>query len=145
MKNSDSGKSSKINPHDAEKLSESPLKTMGINKPEEISRYTLRQEDNEDVLRVYYKRRHGSLLPASKKYKFGRTHKTIITDSGAPEYMKDSEISPILQAAIAELNEIVKHSDDAAEHKKAILDEIDHMEKYLCAKVKDLRAQLERL
>lgn len=145
MKKSDTGKSRDGKPHDAEKLSESPLKTMGINNPAEISRYTLRQEDNEDVLRVYYKRRKGSLLPASRKYKFGRAHKTIITNSGAPEYAEDSEISPILQAAIAELNEIVKLSDDAAEQKKAIVDEIEHLEKYLCAKVKDLRTQIERL
>jgi len=127
------------------KQPESPLKKMGITAPDEISRYTLREENNEDVLRVYYKRKQGSLLPSSKKYTFGRSHKTIITDSGAPEYAKDHEISPILQAVLAELNSIVKQSEDADEKKKAILDEIEHMEKYLCAKVKELRTQVERL
>ena len=145
MKKSDSHKSADTQSHDAEKHSRSPLKTMGISRPAEISRYTLRQENNEDVLRVYYKRKKGSFLPASNKYTFGRSRKTIITDSGAPEYAEDSEISPILLAAIAELDKIVKNSNDAAEQKKAILDEIDHIEKYLCAKVKDLRAQVERL
>lgn len=145
MKKSDSGKHDKTDPKDAKKLSESPLQRMGITEPELISRYTLREENNEDVLRVYYRKKHGSLLPASKKYTFGRSHQTIITNSGAPVYAKDHIISPILQAALAELDKIVRHTDDAEELKKAVLDEIEHMEKYLCSKIKELRSQVERL
>lgn len=143
MKQSDTDKPALMGTHDEAGFADSPLKTMGITNPSEITRYTLRQEDNEDVLRIYYRRNKGSFLPASKKYKFGRTHRTIITDSGTPEYAEDNEISAFLQAAIAELDEIVKHSKDATEHRKAILDEIDHLEKYVNHRLRHIRSQIE--
>ncbi|CAA6806443.1 MAG: Unknown protein [uncultured Thiotrichaceae bacterium] len=145
MRKSDLDKSSEKKSNNEECMPDSPLKTMGISCPAEITRYTLRQEDKDDVLRVYDKRAKGSFLPASKKFTFGRSHKTIISDSGKSKYTDEQEISPILQAAIAELDQIVKHSGDVAEQKKVILDDIEHMEKYLCAKVKDLRSQIESL
>ena len=145
MRKPDTQKTGIKGSHDAGSASVSPLETMGISNPSEITRYTLRQEDNEDVLRIYYKRSKGSFLPTSKKYRFGRTHKTIVTDSGKPEYAGEDEISPFLQAAITELDKVVKHSKDAVEHKKAILDEIEHLEKYIGSRIRLLRSQIEVL
>lgn len=118
---------------------------MGINNPSEISRYTLREEDNKDALRIYYKRAKGSLLPESKTFRLGRVLKKIITDSGAPKYAEGGEMSPILRAAVRELDGIVKQSADAAEQKKAIIDEIDHLERDLSSRINDLRARIEQL
>lgn len=145
MKKSRTEKSGVMGLHDEESLPDSPLETLGITNPSEITRYTLRQENNEDVLRVYYRRSKGSFLPTSKKIKFGRTHKTIITDSGAPEYSDENEISPFLRAAVDELDNIVKHSKDVTDRKKEILDEINHIEKYVISRMQYLRSQLDEL
>lgn len=123
----------------------SALEEMGVGNPAEISRYSLRQENDEDVLRIYYKRGKGSLLPSSRKYRFGRGHRTIITDSGKPEYADDSEISSFLQRAVAELDEIVRNSKDHDVLKAALIDELDHLEKYVGSRVKKLRSQVEQL
>jgi len=118
---------------------------MGISNPSEISRYTLRQEGDEDVLKIYYKRPRGSLLPDSKTLRLGRVNKTVVTDSGAPEYMNEKNISPILVSAINELDGIVKNADDVAGQKRAIIDEIDHLEEHLNRRINDLRTKIERL
>ena len=123
----------------------SALEEMGIKNPSEISRYTLWQEDEEDVLRVYYKRGKGSLRPSSHKYRFGRTHKTIVTDSGKPTYAQGGELSPFLEKALAELDEIVRNSNDHDVLKAALIDELDHLEKYVSSRIRELRAQAEQL
>lgn len=121
------------------------LKKMGIKTPSEITHYSLRQEGNEDVLRVHYKRANNSFLPASRKYRFGRSSKTIITDSGKPGYAEDTEISGFLQRAIAELDEIVVSKKDHDALKSSLIDELDHLEKYVNSRIRALRSQVEQL
>lgn len=121
------------------------LKDMGVNNPSEISRYSLREEEDEDVLRIYYKRAKGSLLPSSRKYSFGRAHKTIITDSGTPQYAEDPQISNILQQVLKELDAILKNSNDHDVLKASLIDEIDHLDRYVSSKIRELRAQIEQL
>ena len=43
------------------------LTEMGINNPGEIERFSLNTIDNIDIIRIVYKRKKGSLLPASKR------------------------------------------------------------------------------
>lgn len=121
------------------------LHEMGIKNPTEISHYSLRQEGDEDVLRVHYKRAKSSFLPASRKYRFGRTSRTIITDSGKPEYAEDTEISTFLQKAIAELNQIVDLKNDHDVMKSSLIEELDHFDKYLNLKVNELRTRISQL
>ncbi len=128
---------------DTEDKSTSALASMGVNNPAQVIRYTLREDGNKDVLKIYYKRAKGSLLPSSRKYKFGRSVNTIITDSGKPEYGKSSDISPILQEAIAELDKVVIQSENTADRKKAVLDEIERMEKSFNSRINELREQVK--
>lgn len=123
----------------------STLKKMGINNPSEISRYSLREENGEDVLRIYYKRAKGSLLPTSRKYSFGRSQKTIITDSGRPEYAEDPQISDVLQRVLKELDGIAKDANDRDVVKATIIDDIDHLDRYISTRIRQLRAQVEKL
>ena len=51
------------------------LTEMGISDPEQIERYSLETNNNVDILRIIYKRKKGSLLHASKKFRFGRSKK----------------------------------------------------------------------
>jgi hypothetical protein len=124
---------------------DSILKEMGINNPTQISRYSLREENGEDVLRIYYKRAKGSLLPTSRKYSFGRSQKTIITDSGGPEYAPDPQISNVLQRVLKALDGIARNANDRDVAKAAIIDDIDHMDRYLSTRIRELRARVEQL
>ena len=121
------------------------LSDMGIQNPTEIIKYTLRQEGHGDVLKVYYKRQKGSFLPNSRKYKFGRSIKTIVSDGGKQEFEDVYEISPFLLKAVAELDSVVKHKHDAIDHKAALLEDIRNLENTMANGIADLRAQVEKL
>ena len=94
----------------AEKVDNCPaLSEMGITRFHEIASYTLRQEGaDKDVLRVTYKRAKGSLLPYSRKYKFGRSQKTVLADGGTARVEITHVISPFLLKAVSELDRLVK-------------------------------------
>ena len=49
------------------------LNEMGIPNPQDIDRYSLQTVNNTDILRIVFKTRKGSLLPASKRFRFPRT------------------------------------------------------------------------
>lgn len=84
------------------------LAEMGIVRFHEISHYSLRQDGADgDVLRIIYKRAKGSLLPFSRKYKFGRSMKTVVADGGTSRLEHTYEISPFLLKAVAELDKVV--------------------------------------
>lgn len=84
------------------------LAEMGIVRFHEISHYSLRQDGvDRDVLRIIYKRAKGSLLPYSRKYKFGRSLKTVVADGGSARMEHTHEISPFLLKAVAELDKLV--------------------------------------
>lgn len=121
------------------------LKEMGINNPFEITGYSLFQVDNEDVLKIHYKRHQGSILPSSRKYKFGRSLKTIVTDSGKPGYEQVYEISPNLQQALTELDGIIASKKDLSDRKKFILEELDSLQQEVTSKFAELREQIESL
>ncbi len=85
------------------------LSEMGIIRPQEISHYSLRQDGaDKDVLRIIYNRAKGSLLPYSRKYKFGRSQKTVVADGGSSRMAHTYEISPFLLKAVAELDKLVE-------------------------------------
>ena len=93
----------------AEKFAAYPaLSGMGITRFHEISQYSLRKDgEDKDVLRVYYKRAKGSLLPYSRKYRFGRSLQTVVADGGTARLVSTYEISPFLLNAVSELDALV--------------------------------------
>ena len=109
------------------------LTEMGVLRFHEISHYTLRQDGpKNDVLKVHYKRRKGSLLPVARKYAFGRSMKTVVADGGSSRLEDTFEISPYLLDALAELDRLVeanrlvpagqRHDRDA---KGRLIDDLD--------------------
>ena len=96
----------------AEKITHyAALSEMGIVRFHEIANYSLRQDGaDKDVLRVIYKRAKGSLLPHSRKYKFGRSMKTVIADGGTARMENIYEVSPFLLKAVAELDSLVDNN-----------------------------------
>lgn len=139
------------------------LAEMGIVRFHEISDYSIRQNGVDgDVLRVNYKRAKGSLLPFSRKYKFGRAAKTVVVDGGTSRMEQIFEISPVLLRAIAELDMLVEtnqHGKNSINHedlKAQMFSGIDDLETMissdqsaqngeLSSKLAALRSQLEAL
>lgn len=48
------------------------LKSLGITNPEEIDRYSLRQEANNDILKIYFQKDRGEFFAKSVKFKYPR-------------------------------------------------------------------------
>lgn len=56
------------------------LKSLGITNPEEIDRYSLRQEANNDILKIYFQKDKGEFFAKSVKFKYPRQRKTVVAD-----------------------------------------------------------------
>ena len=96
------------------------LTEMGVTRFHEISHYALIEESSrDDILKIYYKRAKGSLLPYSRKYRFGRSIKTVVEDSGTARMEDTYEISPYLQQAIVELDALIVQNREQGESEPA--------------------------
>ncbi len=121
------------------------LTEMGITNPSQISRYSLQTINNVDILRIVYKRTKGSLLPVSKKFKFGRAQKMVVVDSGRNETATVHEISPFLNKVTDELSRIVKSKHSRSESKEIITDEINRLEEEMNTRIAYLKSLVDAL
>ncbi len=121
------------------------LKEMGVTDIDLIEKYTLRQEGDEDILKIYFRRKKGDLFSHSVKFRHGRSTKVVPVNSGRGEYKEVSEISPTILKAVQELDQIVQHEESVQDFKKRILSDIDHLEKVVQRKLDQLRRDVERL
>lgn len=80
------------------------LKSLGITNPEEIDRYSLRQEANNDILKIYFQKDRGEFFAKSVKFKYPRQRKTVVADGIGQGYKEVQEISPNLRYVIDELD-----------------------------------------
>ncbi len=129
-------------------MSEYPtLNEMGIAEEsiDGVYKYSLRQEAAEDVLKIYFKREKGSILPKSKKFKFGRSAQTHRVDSSQNKYQEFSEMSPFLMRAIDELHKLVQHEHEITDIKERLLTDLEHLEKVMANKIRDLRNDIDKL
>ena len=62
------------------------LKSLGITNPEEIDRYSLRQEANNDILKIYFQKDKGEFFAKSVKFKYPRQRKTVVADGVGQGY-----------------------------------------------------------
>ena len=121
------------------------LTMMGVTSLQEIERYSLQTTNDIDVLRIKYKRTKGSLLPASKKYRFGRSENTFVSDSGSSTIENIQEVSPALLAAIAELDTIVEEKLSTKERIEVIMEEFKQLEEETITRVQYLRSLVKEL
>ena len=121
------------------------LSDMGIKNPEQITRYSYQTINDVDFLRIVYKRKSGSFLPSSKKFRFARTSKMVVVDSGSNTTKNLNEISPFLSKAIEELELIVnlKHSNE--EQKTIIMDEINRLEEENHSRIAYIKSLVDKL
>lgn len=125
----------------------STLKEMGISSFEDVSHFKVRREQQADVLKVYYRRTKGSLLPKSKKFTFVRPRSAVplqYRDMQGWESFTDS--SPRLQKAIEELSQLTQpKAPEPLDQKEQFLSDLNHLEKVMQDKINEIRRQIEAL
>ncbi|MGR3913871.1 MAG: DUF3461 family protein [Gammaproteobacteria bacterium] len=119
------------------------LTEMGINNPGEIERFSLNTINNTDILRIVYKRKKGSLLPASKRFRFGRAAKTVIADSGTRKTEVVHEISPFVQKAVRELEQILEAKSESVVQAKVIKEEVQRLHEEVASRLAYIESLLD--
>ncbi len=119
------------------------LLSLGINRPHEISSYTLSSSNDVDILRIRYTRQKGSLLPTSKKFKFPR--RPIPGIHPQPGQSMMTEISPALEEALEELSQLLSKDLTFKDRKTELLRELDEFEEYVRLQVSEFKAEIEKL
>ncbi|MBL4830125.1 MAG: DUF3461 family protein [Aliivibrio sp.] len=121
------------------------LKGLGITEPEKIERYSLRQESQTDILKIYFVKEKGDFLAKSVKYKYPRQRKNVLVSSSDRRYKEVTEINRNLTLIIDELNKITRQSSTPVDIKKKILIDLRHLEKVVSSKISEIEADLAKL
>ena len=121
------------------------LSEMGINNPGEVERYSLNTTNNIDVLRIVYRRKKGSFLPASKRFEFGRSKKTVVTDSGTEKTEIMHIISPFLQKAMKELDEVINVKKSNIEHAKLVKQELQRLHQDMASRLVYIESLIDEM
>ena len=121
------------------------LTEMGVNNPEQIERYSISTSNQTDYLRIIYRRKKGSFLPASKRFEFGRSGKTVVTDSGTRQTQVVYEISPFVQRAISELEDIVNNQKSTIEHAAVVKDELKRLHEEMTSRLAYIESLIDEM
>jgi len=120
------------------------LTEMGITNPEEIERYSLQTVNNVDILRIIYKRKKGTFRASSKKYRFGRAQKMVVSDGGKNKTELVHEISPFVIKATDELRQIVKGKHSREDQIALIMEEITRLEEETHSRIAYLKTLISK-
>lgn len=120
------------------------LKSLGITNPEEIDRYSLRQEANNDILKIYFQKDKGEFFAKSVKFKYPRQRKTVVADGVGQGYKEVREISPNLRYIIDELDQICQRDRSEVDLKRKISTTYV-TESVVTNKISEIEADLEKL
>lgn len=121
------------------------LKSLGISNPDDIDRYSLRQEASNDILKIYFRKDKGEFFAKSVKFKYPRQRKTIMADNSGQGYKEINEISPNLRYVIDELDQICQNEQTEVDLKRKILDDLRHLDSVVSNKIAEIEADLEKL
>lgn len=123
------------------------LKSLGIQDPASVDSYTLRQEANHDILKIYFKKQKGEFFAKSVKFKYPRQRKTMLVDSGTHEYKDVTEINANLKYVVDELDNLTQgvHTQADPDIKQKILRDLRHLEKVVQNKISEIERDLEKL
>ena len=121
------------------------LSEMDITRTEQIRHYTLHQEGNRDVLKIFYQRKKGSFLPERKTFRFGRSAKMISTGDREHPTREVYEISPFLLKAVSELDQLLKQHDAVVDKKQHIIERMAQIEQEIQSAHEEIRGLLKEL
>lgn len=103
------------------------LEKIGIKNFQQIERFSMQTNNNVDILRIVYKRKKGELLHSSKKFRFGRAQKMVVSDGGQNKTTTIHEISPFVIKLTDELRQIVKTKHSHREKMAIIREELSRL------------------
>src|SRR5471030_2712917 len=121
------------------------LKSLGINNPDDIDRYSLRQEANNDILKIYFRKNKGEYFAKSVKFKYPRQRKTIVAHNAGKGYKKINEFSLNLRYVFVGLDQICQRDQVEVDLKRKILDDLRHLESVVANKITEIESDLEKL
>lgn len=121
------------------------LKSIGIKNTEDIKRYSLRQEGERDILKIYFKKNGRELLARSSKFKFQRQQKRVSGGYQGDNFTNMSEINPTLRSIIGELDSLAISANKEKEVKEQLLDDLKHLEIVVSNKIKEMEDKIARL
>ncbi len=120
------------------------LSNMGIVRFDEIRDYALFTERDLDVLKIYYQRKEGSLLPRRKVFKFPKNTKAFKESStGSTHELR--QLSPTIRHAVEELDELLGGKKEKTNNKEMIERRLNQLEAEVKSNVAEIHALLERL
>ncbi|PMH41106.1 hypothetical protein BCU68_05340 [Vibrio sp. 10N.286.49.B3] len=122
------------------------LTALGIQEPTQIERFSLRQEAQKDILKIYFHKQKGELFAKSIKFKYPRRVKSVLPNGGQGQYREVTEINRSLTLVIEELNTITKPQKVTDQDiKNKILKDLRHLEKVVASKIDEIEADLAKL
>ncbi len=119
------------------------LAEMGVQHPDQISRFSVSSLDYTDFLRIVYDRPEGSLLPVSRTYRFPRIQKKLKGDDRQGEVVMES--SPAFHEAVDELHSIVGARASKVEIAKTMLDELRCLEEDFSSHSESLKELIAKI
>jgi len=130
-------------------MSEYPtLNKMGVTSVDNVDRYTLRHQDDIDVLKIYYKRPKGSFLSRTKKFSFISGRKAIPLEArNSKAFDSIVNFNPQLALALKELKRLdaTRKENDPIDPKQKFISDLDHLEKVMTEKMDEIRRQINEL
>ncbi|WP_413700359.1 DUF3461 family protein [Psychromonas sp. KJ10-10] len=124
---------------------ESHLNSIGIRHLKDIIRYSLRQEGENDILKIYFKKHDRELLARSSKFKFQRQQKTVSGGARGDSVTNLSEINPKLRNIITELDALAVEAKKEKELKHQLLSDLKHLESVMTNKIKEMEETIAKL
>jgi len=121
------------------------LKNIGVENHENIEKYTLRQEGDNDILKIYFRKASRQFIAKSLKFTFPRQRKKLQGDHGSSGFRNVSEINSTLRYVVKELDMLTVHVKDEKEIKMQILDDLKHLESVVASKIKEIEQRVEKL
>ena len=127
-------------------MSKNPaLTAMGVQNPEQISRFTTFMSDHVDILRITYNRKKGSLLPESKKYRFPQLKKSTLVDSGTRQTEVIFESSAEFRNAVSELGILMDKRESSDEIRQLIAEEVQYLEEDVAARIDYIKSLVRKV
>ncbi len=127
------------------KLMHPHLKSIGICNIEEIVRYSLRQDGEHDILKIYYQKNGHELLARSNKFKFLRQQKRVSGGYQGDSYTNLSEINPTLRNIINELDLLAVNANSEKEIKEQLVNDLKQLECVVANKISEMEEKISRL
>jgi len=118
------------------------LRDIGIRNPEDIKRYSLRQEGEKDVLKVYFRKQGAMLIGKSSKFKFQRQMKKVSGGQNNEKFTELSEINPTLRKIIQELDSLSVQVGTEKELKKQVLSDLRQLQDAVNNKILEIEKKL---